>query len=115
MDARLSATESTHGCNAIAGTRWRKQAAVFGRLPPFWCLQVRGSLPKAAYPLFRDAGGFWERFPVEEFRTWSGLWQLARTQPSLLADYLIERLGPIAHARPNPAHYAVKAMNNAVR
>lgn len=66
-----------------------------------------GISAESGIPTFRDSGGWWDRFPVEQFGTWSGLWQLARTKSAELADYLMARLEPIAKARPNPGHEAV--------
>ncbi len=71
-----------------------------------------GISAESGIPTFRDPGGFWERFPVEQFGTWSGLLELASKDPLQLAEYLILRLKPIALAVPNPAHHAVKAMEN---
>ncbi len=56
---------------------------------------------------FRDAGGFWQRYPPETFATWDGLLNLSARNPSLLADFLLELLKPIAEARPNPGHRAL--------
>ncbi len=71
-----------------------------------------GISAESGIPTFRDPGGFWERFPVEQFGTWTGLLELASKDPLQLAEYLILRLKPIALAVPNPAHHAVKAMEN---
>lgn len=56
---------------------------------------------------FRDDGGFWKRFPPEQFANWKGLLETALLQPSLLAEFLITVLEPIAAATPNEAHLAI--------
>lgn len=59
---------------------------------------------------FRDAGGFWQKYPPEEFATWDGILHLSATNPNLLADFLLELLEPIAEAEPNPGHRAIAAL-----
>lgn len=56
---------------------------------------------------FRDADGFWQKFPPEQFATWDGLLNLSARDPARLADFLLELLTPIAHAEPNPGHLAL--------
>jgi NAD-dependent deacetylase len=56
---------------------------------------------------FRDADGFWQRFPPEQFATWDGLLELSMHNPQALADFFLELLGPIAIAVPNPGHSAL--------
>ncbi len=56
---------------------------------------------------FRDEGGFWQRFPPEEFANWKGLIQTAVLQPKRFAEFLIAILEPIANAAPNKAHRAI--------
>jgi NAD-dependent deacetylase len=56
---------------------------------------------------FRDADGFWQRFPPQQFATLSGLLQTALRQPQLLAEFLQAVIEPIGKARPNAAHRAV--------
>lgn len=61
---------------------------------------------------FRDEGGFWQRFPPEQFANWKGLLQTALLEPDLLADFLIAILEPIALAEPNSAHLAIAELAN---
>jgi NAD-dependent deacetylase len=56
---------------------------------------------------FRDEGGFWDRFPPEQFATWDGLLDTFARSPDGLAEFLVEVLRPVAVARPNPAHLAL--------
>lgn len=56
---------------------------------------------------FRDADGFWQRFPPEEFANWKGLLTTATLQPKRFAEFLLAVLEPIANATPNAAHRAI--------
>ncbi|WP_417851814.1 SIR2 family NAD-dependent protein deacylase [Thalassoglobus sp.] len=56
---------------------------------------------------FRDDGGFWTRFPPEDFANWKGLLQTAILQPKRMAEFLVAVLEPIATASPNDAHRAI--------
>jgi NAD-dependent deacetylase len=59
---------------------------------------------------FRDADGFWQKYPPEQFATWDGLLNLSARNPAVLADFLLELLAPIARAEPNPGHLAIAAL-----
>ncbi len=59
---------------------------------------------------FRTEGGFWQRYPPEEFGTPMGLAKLYATDPARLARFLEELVGPIACAAPNPGHDALAAL-----
>ncbi len=59
---------------------------------------------------FRDADGFWQRFPPERFATWRGLWKTATTDPHSVADFVLNVVDPIARAEANPGHRAVAAL-----
>jgi NAD-dependent deacetylase len=56
---------------------------------------------------FRDADGFWQRFPPEEFANWAGLLKTAAAEPRRFADFLLAVLEPVASAVPNAAHRAI--------
>ncbi len=56
---------------------------------------------------FRDADGFWQRFPPEEFANWAGLLKTAAGEPRWFADFLLAVLEPVAGAEPNAAHRAI--------
>lgn len=60
-------------------------------------------------PTFRDDDGFWQRFPPEHYATWRGLVQTGLRRPRELADFVHAVIGPIAAAKPNPAHRALAA------
>lgn len=61
---------------------------------------------------FRDTDGFWQKFPPEQFATWDGLLTLLAYEPSRLADFLLELLGPIAQAQPNRGHQALAELES---
>ncbi len=64
---------------------------------------------------FRDSGGFWQRFPPDQFANWNGLLKTATSNPTLLAEFLLELLGPVAAAVPNPAHRAIAELQKQAR
>jgi NAD-dependent deacetylase len=65
-----------------------------------------GVSAESGVPTFRDAGGFWQEFPPDEFANWPSLIRLAATDPPRLARFLLAVIEPIAAAKPNPAHTA---------
>ncbi|HOB75902.1 MAG TPA: Sir2 family NAD-dependent protein deacetylase [Phycisphaerae bacterium] len=64
---------------------------------------------------FRDSGGFWQRFPPDQFANWNGLLKIAAGKPKLLAEFLLEVLAPVAAAAPNPAHRAIADLEKHTR
>lgn len=58
-------------------------------------------------PTFRDADGFWQRFPPEQFASWHGLLKTALTKPRAVAEFVFNVVEPIANAEPNAGHQAV--------
>lgn len=66
-----------------------------------------GVSAESGVPTFRDLGGFWSRFPPEQFAHWEGLQRLIRDKPLLVAEFVVELLRPIIAARPNPAHESI--------
>lgn len=69
-----------------------------------------GISAESGIPTFRDAGGFWQRFPPEKFATWSGLLQTALTHPRSVAEFVLNVVEPIARAQANAGHQAVAAL-----
>jgi NAD-dependent deacetylase len=59
---------------------------------------------------FRDADGFWQKYPPEQFATWDGLLNQSARDPASLVDFLLELLTPIAQAEPNTGHLALAAL-----
>jgi NAD-dependent deacetylase len=68
---------------------------------------------ESGIPTFRDPGGIWDRFDVQEFGTWDGLARLAMTSPDRLADFLAELRRVFAAAGPGPAHLALARLDAA--
>lgn len=66
-----------------------------------------GVSAESGIPTFRDADGFWQRFPPERFAYWEGLIRTALRRPGELAEFLHAVLEPIATATPNAAHRAI--------
>jgi NAD-dependent deacetylase len=56
---------------------------------------------------FRDADGFWQRFPPEDYANWAGLLKVATLHPRRFAEFLLAVLEPVANAQPNAAHRAI--------
>lgn len=52
---------------------------------------------------FRDAGGLWEQYPIEEVAT-PGAW---RVDPGKVLQFYNERRRQVRQAKPNAAHYAL--------
>lgn len=73
-----------------------------------------GVSAESGIPTFRDADGFWQRFPPETFATWDGLLRTALSRPSLLAEFVLNVVEPIARAEINPAHSAIAELGRHV-
>src|SRR5215469_11640115 len=65
-------------------------------------------------PTFRDADGFWQRFPPERFATWGGLLDTALTEPRSVAEFVLNVVEPIAKAETNAGHLAVAQLDRRV-
>lgn len=74
-----------------------------------------GISAESGIPTFRDADGFWQRFPPEQFATWSGLLRTAVTHPRRVAEFVLNVVEPIAKAVPNAAHRAVAEVEKHVK
>lgn len=74
-----------------------------------------GISAESGIPTFRDADGFWQRFPPEQYASWSGLLQTAITQPRSVADFVLNVVEPIAIAKPNAGHAAVAQLAERVQ
>src|SRR5690554_254293 len=73
-----------------------------------------GISAESGVPTFRDADGFWQRFPPERFATWTGLLQTAVTSPRLAAEFLFNVVEPIAQAQANAGHCAIAELGRRV-
>jgi NAD-dependent deacetylase len=74
-----------------------------------------GISAESGIPTFRDADGFWQRFPPEQFATWSGLLRTAMTRPQLVAEFVLNVVEPVAKAAPNAAHRAAAELEKHVK
>jgi NAD-dependent deacetylase len=66
-----------------------------------------GVSAESGIPTFRDADGFWAKYPVEDFATWPGLQRVMKREPQRLAEFLHAVLHPVALAQPNAGHRAI--------
>ncbi len=69
-----------------------------------------GASQESGIDTFRDDGGFWDRYPLDDFATLTGLLKTGTTAPERVADFLIDVFEPVAQAAPNPGHRAVAAL-----
>lgn len=73
-----------------------------------------GMSAESGIPTFRDADGFWQRFPPEQFASWGGLLQTALTSPHSVAEFVLNVAEPIAKAEANAGHRAVAELDRRV-
>ena len=73
-----------------------------------------GISAESGVPTFRDAEGFWQRFPPEKFATWKGLISTAASDPRSVAEFVLNVVEPIATAEPNPGHQALAELERQV-
>lgn len=114
----------------IGYTEWRLCRAAFGIMnTDNWITAVlslrnarrivvftgAGISAESGIPTFRDADGFWQRFPPEQFATWSGLGQVAITYPRSLAEFVLNVVEPIALAVPNAGHEAIARLEGRIQ
>lgn len=74
-----------------------------------------GASAESGIPTFRDDGGFWQEFPIDEFATWRGVVRTAFVRPRRLAEFVYSVLHPIAIAEPNAGHRAIADLERHVR
>ena len=91
---------------------------------PFWRSERRSEssslrapvFPReSGIPTFRDADGFWQRFPPEHYATWNGLLTTVLTQPLSVAEFVLNVVEPVAKAEPNAGHHAIVRMEQRVK
>jgi NAD-dependent deacetylase len=85
----------------------REAAAMIGASRRLLVFTGAGISAESGIPTFRDAGGFWNEFPPEEYANWRGLVAIAATRSKDVAHFLHAVIAPIAAARPNAAHKAI--------
>ena len=74
-----------------------------------------GISAESGIPTFRDADGFWQRFPPELYATWSGLLTTVLTKPHSVAEFVLNVIEPVAKADPNAGHQAIVRMEQRVK
>ena len=92
---------------AIDEDAWNTAVAAVGRARRVVVFTGAGMSAESGIPTFRDADGFWQRFPPERFATWSGLLQMVVKQPRSVAEFAWNVVQPIAVATANAGHRAV--------
>jgi NAD-dependent deacetylase len=90
-----------HWNDAIRALRNARQVVVF---------TGAGISAESGIPTFRDADGFWQRFPPEQYANWPGLFQTARVNARAVAEFAVHLIEPIARAAPNAGHLGVAAL-----
>ncbi len=73
-----------------------------------------GVSAESGIPTFRDADGFWQRFPPEHFAQWSGLFSMVLSEPRRVAEFVLNVVEPIAMAKPNAGHLAIGTLEQYV-
>ena len=71
-----------------------------------------GVSQESGIPTFRDKGGLWERFPVDEFGTPDGLVSSFSRNPKLISEFVDGIIETIQKAKPNEGHIAVAELEN---
>ncbi len=74
-----------------------------------------GISAESGIPTFRDADGFWQRFPPELYATWNGLLTTVLTKPHSVAEFVLNVIEPVAKAEPNAGHLAIVRMEQRVK
>lgn len=69
-----------------------------------------GVSAESGIPTFRDDDGFWREFPPEYFAHWRGLIRTAFVDPVRLTKFVAAVIEPLAVAKPNPAHIALREL-----
>lgn len=97
--------DTDHWITAVLALRKARRVVVF---------TGAGVSVESGIPTFRDAGGFWERFPPDQFATWSGLIRALLLNRRLAAEFVWNVVEPIAKAEPNAAHEAIARLEQSV-
>ena len=90
--------DTDHWITAVLALRRARRVVVF---------TGAGVSAESGIPTFRDADGFWYRFPPEQFAQWSGLRRMLLTNRRRVAEFVYNVVKPIAEADPNGAHRAI--------
>ena len=87
-----------HWITAVLALRKARRVVVF---------TGAGVSAESGIPTFRDADGFWHRFPPEQFARWNGLTRMLLTNRRRVAEFVLNVVEPIADAEPNRAHRGI--------
>ena len=90
--------DTDHWITAVLALRKAKRVVVF---------TGAGVTAESGIPTFRDANGFWQRFPHEQFAQWGGLKRMLLTNRRRVVEFALNVVEPIADAIPNAAHRAI--------
>lgn len=94
--------------------RWIDAALALRKAKRVVVFTGAGISAESGVPTFRDAEGFWQRFPPERFANWQGLLGMIATQPRTVAEFVLHVVEPIAKAEPNPGHRAIAKIGRRV-
>ena len=67
-----------------------------------------GMSAESGISTFRDAGGLWDKYPVEQVATPEGY----AANPQLVIDFYNQRRMQLKDVKPNDAHLAIAALEN---
>ena len=70
-----------------------------------------GISAESGIPTFRDSGGLWEKYRVEDVATPEAFMR----NPKFVWEFYLERKKKIKEANPNPAHYALADLERILR
>ena len=66
-----------------------------------------GISAESGIPTFRDPGGIWDRFDPANFGTVEGVLAMAKRDPNLIREFLLETVQVFMQAKPNDGHIAL--------
>jgi NAD-dependent deacetylase len=83
--------------------QYRQAAQALGKSKKTIAVTGAGMSAESNIPTFRDAGGLWEKYPIEEFATIDGY----RADPQKVWQFWRELSALFKDCRPNPGHHAL--------
>ena len=75
------------------------------------CFTGAGISAESGIPTFRDSGGLWEKYRIEDVATPEAF----HKNPRFVWEFYLERRKKIKEASPNPAHYALASLEKAFK
>lgn len=94
----MAEMNTDHWITAVLALRNARKVVVF---------TGAGISAESGIPTFRDDDGFWQRFPPEQYASWTGLLQMTVSKPHSVAEFVLNVVEPIAKATVNAGHRAV--------